>query len=710
MFMYWLVLLAAAAAATAVHGDVTYDGRSIIINGQRKILFSGSIHYPRSTPEMWPSLISKAKDGGLDVIQTYVFWNLHEPQPGQFDFSGRRDLVSFIKEIQAQGLYASLRIGPFIESEWNYGGFPFWLHDVPNIIFRTDNEPFKAHMQNFTTMIVNVMKSEKLFASQGGPIILTQIENEYQMVEGAFGRKGPAYVQWAAAMAVGLQTGVPWMMCKQDDAPDPVINTCNGWQCGVTFRGPNSPNKPSIWTENWTSFYQVYGGQPYIRSAEDIAFHVALFIAKTGSFINYYMYHGGTNFGRTAAAYVITSYYDQAPLDEYGFIRQPKWGHLKELHTAVKLCSETLLSAAQTNYSLGTQQQAYVFQAESGECAAFLINSDNTSQVTVHFENSSYALPPMSISILPDCKTVAFNTRTINTQRSTRSMIRSISFNSVENWKEFREAIPSFEDTSTTSNILLDQISTTKDASDYLWYAFSFEHNYSDNKSVLHIDTKGHVLHAFVNGLLVGSAHGNHKNSSFTLDSMIFLNNGTNNVSLLSATVGLPDSGAYLERKTAGLQKVMIQSDQQSQDFTNYPWGYQIGLIGEKLQVFKDHGEAEETVWDDFTSELQPLTWYKTTFDAPQGNDSLALNLASMGKGEAWINGESIGRYWVSFRTPAGSPSQSWYNIPRSFLKPTANSLVLLEEENGDPQNISIDTVLYRFKQDVHLKTHAQEE
>ncbi|KAK6923722.1 Glycoside hydrolase 35, catalytic domain, partial [Dillenia turbinata] len=174
------------------------------------------------------------------------------------------------------------------------------------------------YMQNFTTKIVNLMKSERLFASQGGPIILSQIENEYQNVEAAFHEKGTSYVKWAAQMAVGLQTGVPWIMCKQADAPDPVINTCNGMRCGETFAGPNSPNKPSIWTENWTSFYQVYGGDPYIRSAEDIAYHVALFVSKGGSYVNYYMYHGGTNFGRTSSAYVITSYYDQAPLDEYG--------------------------------------------------------------------------------------------------------------------------------------------------------------------------------------------------------------------------------------------------------------------------------------------------------------------------------------------------------------------------------------------------------
>ncbi|KAK6246529.1 hypothetical protein SCA6_009619 [Theobroma cacao] len=84
--LFWLLILTVVAVVAAVEGgEVTYDGRSLIIQGQRKLLFSGSIHYPRSTPEMWPSLITKAKEGGLDVIQTYVFWNLHEPQKGQVD-------------------------------------------------------------------------------------------------------------------------------------------------------------------------------------------------------------------------------------------------------------------------------------------------------------------------------------------------------------------------------------------------------------------------------------------------------------------------------------------------------------------------------------------------------------------------------------------------------------------------------------------------
>ncbi|KAF5467938.1 hypothetical protein F2P56_012142 [Juglans regia] len=694
-WLCWFAFLSMIIGMTCSHaGNVTYDGRALIIDGQHRILFSGSIHYTRSTPEMWPSLIAKAKEGGLDVIDTYVFWNLHEPHFGQFDFSGRLDILRFIKEVQAQGLYVCLRIGPFIQAEWNYGGLPIWLRDVPGIVFRSDNEPFKYHMANFVTKIVNMLKLESLYASQGGPIILSQIENEYGRIERTFHEEGLRYVRWAANMTVELQTGVPWVMCQQNDAPDPVINACNGLRCGETFAGPNSPNKPAIWTENWTSFYQVYGGEPYMRSAEDLAFHVALFIAKSGSFVNYYMYHGGTNFGRTAAAYMLTSYYDQAPLDEYGFISQPKWGHLKELHAAIKLCLKPLLSGVNSTFPLGQLQEAYVFKGKSEECAAFLVNNDKRSNATVIFENSSYELPPVSISILPDCKIEAFNTAKISTEYGTRSIKSGRKFDSPDIWEEYKEAIPNFDDTSLTTNILLEQMSTTKDTSDYLWYTFRFQHDSGYNGAVLNVNSLGHVLHGFINGKFVGSEHGKHDNKNFSLKKNVSLNNGTNNVSLLSVMVGLPDSGAYLESRFTGLRRVSIQDKDDFNDFTNYSWGYQVGLLGEKLQIYKEPG-ARNVQWSRFGNSIhQPLTWYKTLFDAPAGEEPVALNLGSMGKGEAWVNGQSIGRYWVSFLTSKGSPSQTWYNVPRNFLKPKGNLLVLFEEEEkGNPLDVSIDTV-----------------
>ncbi|XP_026445844.1 beta-galactosidase 10-like isoform X2 [Papaver somniferum] len=131
--------------------NVTYDHRSLIIDGQRKLFLSASIHYPRSVPAMWPGLIKTAKEGGINVIDTYVFWNGHELSPGNYYFDKRYDLVKFAKIVQQEGMYLILRIGPFVAAEWNFGGIPVWLHYVPGTVFRTDNEPFKYYMQNFTT-------------------------------------------------------------------------------------------------------------------------------------------------------------------------------------------------------------------------------------------------------------------------------------------------------------------------------------------------------------------------------------------------------------------------------------------------------------------------------------------------------------------------------------------------------------------------------
>ncbi|XP_074588088.1 uncharacterized protein LOC141843988 [Curcuma longa] len=88
-----------------------------------------------------------------------------------------------LKLVKQAGLYVHLRIGPYVCAEWNFGGFPIWLKYVSGISFRTNNGPFKAAMESFTEKIVSMMKSEGLYESQGGPIILSQIENEYGPLE-----------------------------------------------------------------------------------------------------------------------------------------------------------------------------------------------------------------------------------------------------------------------------------------------------------------------------------------------------------------------------------------------------------------------------------------------------------------------------------------------------------------------------------------------
>ncbi|KAG6727684.1 hypothetical protein I3842_02G137500 [Carya illinoinensis] len=703
--------------------SVSYDSKAITINGQRRILISGSIHYPRSSPEMWPDLIQKAKEGGLDVIQTYVFWNGHEPSPGQYYFEGNYDLVKFIKLVKQAGLYVNLRVGPYVCAEWNFGfyfflffrGFPVWLKYIRGINFRTDNGPFKFQMQKFTKKIVDMMKAERLFESQGGPIILSQIENEYGPMEYEIGAPGQAYTKWAAHMALGLGTGVPWIMCKQDDAPDPIINTCNGFYCD--YFSPNKAYKPKMWTEAWTGWYTEFGGPVPHRPAEDLAFSVARFIQKGGSFINYYMYHGGTNFGRTAGGpFIATSYDYDAPLDEYGLLRQPKWGHLKDLHRAIKLCEPALVSGEPTVTPLGNYQEAHVFKSKSGACAAFLANYNPRSFAKVAFGNLHYNLPPWSISILPDCKNTVYNTARVGAQSAQMKMTR-VPVHGGFSWQAYDEETTSYDDSSFTMVGLLEQINITKDASDYLWYSTDVKIDSNEGflktgkYPVLTVLSAGDALHVFINGQLSGTAYGSLGFPKVTYSEGVKLRAGINKISLLSVAVGLPNVGPHFERWNTGvLGPITLNGlNDGRRDLSWQKWSYKIGLKGESLSLHSLSGSSSvEWVEGSLVARRRPMMWYKTMFNAPAGKSPLALDMGSMAKGQVWINGQSLGRYWPAYKSSGtcgecnyagtynekkclsncGEASQRWYHVPRSWLKPTGNLLVVFEEWGGDPNGI----------------------
>ncbi|KAJ4911199.1 Beta-galactosidase 4 [Raphanus sativus] len=707
----FLAILCYSSLICSVKGTVSYDRKAVIINGQRRILLSGSIHYPRSTPDMWPGLIQKAKEGGLDVIETYVFWNGHEPSPGNYYFGDRYDLVKFIKLVQQAGLYVNLRIGPFVCAEWNFGGFPVWLKFVPGISFRTDNEPFKAAMKKFTEKIVWMMKAERLFQTQGGPIILAQIENEYGPGEGELGAPAKAYTKWAAQMALGLSTGVPWIMCKQEDAPFPIIDTCNGYYC-EGFK-PNSNNKPKMWTENWTGWYTEFGGAVPYRPVEDIAYSVARFILNGGSFVNYYMYHGGTNFDRTAGEFMASSYDYDAPLDEYGLTREPKYSHLKALHKVIKLSEPALVSADATVTYLGAKQEAHVFWSKSS-CAAFLSNNDVNSAARVMFRGFPYDLPPWSVSILPDCKTVYYNTAKVNAPGVHRNMV---STGTRFSWGSFNEVVPFANEAGTFArNGLAEQISMTWDKSDYLWYLTDITIGAGErflktgDFPLLTAWSAGHALHVFVNGQFAGRAYGSLEHTSLTFSQKIRLHAGVNKLALLSVVVGLPNVGKHFETWNKGILGAVTLKGVNSGtwDMSKWKWSYKVGMKGEALSL---HTPTSAVRWNQgsFLAKNQPLSWYKSIFAAPAGNEPLAVDMNTMGKGQIWINGRNIGRHWPAYKAKGncgrcnyagtynptkcqsncGEASQRWYHVPRSWLKPQ-NVIVVFEEWGGDPSGISL--------------------
>ncbi|KAM0946343.1 putative beta-galactosidase [Dioscorea sansibarensis] len=441
------------------------------------------------------------------------------------------------------------------------------------------------------------------------------------------------------------------------------------------------------------------------------------------------MYHGGTNFGRTSGGPFITTSYDyDAPIDEYGLARLPKWAHLKELHKSIKLCESVMLFGMSTLLHLGHQQEANVYTDSSGNCVAFLANIDEVNDKLVDFQNRSYHLPAWSVSILPDCKNEAFNTAKIRSQTSIVEMVpenlqatmKSPSkFSGDLQWDIFSEKTGIWEEPDFVKEALVDHINTTKDSTDYLWYTTSLHVDEQEDflntgsKARLILESKGHAVHAFINQELQGSASGNGTVSTFKLETPITLKAGKNEIALLSMTVGLQNAGPFFEWVGAGLTSVKISGFRNGTvDLTSATWSYKIGLEGEHKGIYNIDGSSK-VKWISMSEHprYKPLTWYKTVIDAPKGAEPVGLDMNHMGKGQAWLNGKAIGRYWprkgprlgcpasCNYRgkffpdkcnNGCGEPTQRWYHVPRSWFQPSGNTLVIFEEKGGDPTKFTL--------------------
>lgn len=157
--------------------SIWYDDRSFFLDDRRIWLCSGSVHYFRVPHELWRDRLLKAKRAGLNCVQTYVAWNFHELQEGQWDFEGDRDVRSFIVQAGELGLYVILRPGPYICAEWDFGGFPSWLAAKGGIAYRTANASYMHYFDKYLGQLLPRLAD--LQVTQGGNIVLIQNENEY---------------------------------------------------------------------------------------------------------------------------------------------------------------------------------------------------------------------------------------------------------------------------------------------------------------------------------------------------------------------------------------------------------------------------------------------------------------------------------------------------------------------------------------------------
>ncbi|KAJ6740626.1 BETA-GALACTOSIDASE 10 [Salix purpurea] len=358
----------------------------------------------------------------------------------------------------------------------------------------------------------------------------------------------------------------------------------------------------------------------------------------------------------------------------------------------------------------------------------------------------SLSLEVKAVSILPDCRNTVFNTAKVAAQThiKTAEYVLPLFSNSsvparfiVQNedspqstsWMTAKEPISLWSEENFTVKGILEHLNVTKDESDYLWY---FTRIYVSDDDIafweknkvspaVSIDSMRDVLRVFINGQLTGQltpACVVFVVKSWVLDFFcvvqpVQFQKGYNELALLSQTVGLQNYGAFLERDGAGFkgQIKLTGFKNGDTDLSNLSWTYQVGLKGEFLKVHTT-GDTEKFEWFDLAVDAIPstFTWYKTFFDAPAGDDPVALDLGSMGKGQAWVNGHHIGRYWTivspkdgcgscdyrgasnsgKCRTNCGNPTQTWYHVPRAWLEASNNLLVVFEETGGNPFEISV--------------------
>ena len=310
-------------AELGVQSELTYDQRSFIMNGERVFLNSATIHYFRMPREEWREVLMKAKLAGMNCIDTYFAWNVHEPEEGQWSFEGDNDCGAFLDLCAELGMYVIARPGPFICAEWDFGGFPYWLETKQGIKFRQNNKPYLHYVELYFDRIIPIIRERQL--SAGGTVILVQVENEY------------GYLMDDAAASAHMNHLRDSLLQRGIDVP---LITCVGGAEG-TIEGANfwsgadghyaklrekQPDTPKIVTEFWTGWFEHWGGPSAIQKTAPLFEKRMMEILRTGyTGISHYMFYGGTNFGgyggRTMGSsdiFMITSYDYDAPLNEYG--------------------------------------------------------------------------------------------------------------------------------------------------------------------------------------------------------------------------------------------------------------------------------------------------------------------------------------------------------------------------------------------------------
>ncbi|XP_967722.2 beta-galactosidase-1-like protein 2 [Tribolium castaneum] len=306
------------------------------LNSKNITLYSGALHYFRVPQQYWRDRLRKLRAAGLNTVETYVPWNLHEPQIGNYDFGdGGSDfsnflhLEKFLKLTQEEDLLAIVRPGPYICAEWDFGGLPSWLLRE-NVKVRTSEPKFMSHVTRFFTRLLPILAA--LQFTKGGPIVAFQVENEYGSTE-ELGKFAPDKLYIKQLSDLMRKFGLVELLFTSDSPSQhgdrgtlpELFQTANfARDPGKEFQalGEYQKSRPTMAMEFWTGWFDHWGEGHNRRNNTEFSL-VLNEILKYPASVNMYMFHGGTSFGFLNGANVpyqpdTTSYDYDAPLTENG--------------------------------------------------------------------------------------------------------------------------------------------------------------------------------------------------------------------------------------------------------------------------------------------------------------------------------------------------------------------------------------------------------
>lgn len=307
-------------------------------------IVSGALHYFRVHPGQWADRLDKARLMGLNTIETYVPWNLHQPRPDSFRIDGMLDLPAFLDEARAAGLHVLLRPGPYICAEWDGGGLPSWLLAEPGIRLRSTDPRFLAAVDRYLDALLPPVLP--YLGTAGGPVLAVQVENEFGAYPGGSDAERAAYLTYVAEALTKRGIDVP--LFTSDQPVDLERGALPGAFATVNMGGKVAdglaalrklrPDGPLMCGEFWDGWFDHWGGEHVTRP--DAAADLDTILAA-GASVSIYMFHGGTNFGFTNGANatddetggyrpIVTSYDYDAPLGESGD-PTPKYAAFREV-------------------------------------------------------------------------------------------------------------------------------------------------------------------------------------------------------------------------------------------------------------------------------------------------------------------------------------------------------------------------------------------